>query len=158
MNALNVMEPNGSARIIQTKKLMPVNYVEERDRRVWTAIRFILILNKRGFMDTKTRAESILKTIKPLLPDEAWHGNHLRNLREFLTSQLDEAVKEAEVVRVISLAERDVQNFEDGFAAAREKAAGIAMTHFEQTEYHDDTTCDCGGVIAERIRAMRADK
>lgn len=41
-----------------------------------------------------------------------------------------------------------------GFAAAKAKAKGIAVRHFQETEYHDDTTCDCGGVIAERIEAM----
>ena len=45
-------------------------------------------------MTPEERAESILKTIKPILPDEIWQRDHLKNLRELMSSQIREAVEE----------------------------------------------------------------
>ena len=70
---------------------------------------------------------------------------------KFITSQLDEAVREAEKQARCWCWDHA---FEKGFAAAREKAAGIFGIHEGCTE----EICIDRKIIAERIRAMEVDR
>lgn len=117
-------------------------------------------------MDTKTRAEKIL--LKALgHKSVAWNEFGKEQLK-FITSQLDEAVREARgerdkaFVGIVLRASREGKR--KGFAAAREKAAGIAENTWD---YIPQETWDEGfepgyeltqKTAAERIRAMKAGK
>ncbi len=98
-------------------------------------------------MDNRERAEKIIRDKKAswVLTDDlkAINSFDWTQLIEILASQLDEAVREAiaEIHPGCDLAE----GFKDGFAAAREKAAGIVK--YSSIKDLDE--------LAERIRVLR---
>lgn len=122
-------------------------------------------------MDTKTRAEKIVTKFNS-------EGACLSNtdetyLQELITTQLDEAVREAEALAYVQgqidgTKREEIKWVDRGFTAAKEKAAGIAKTLREEKQkcspnntQHDDRWCpeceameDAYGVIEGRIRTM----
>jgi hypothetical protein len=115
-------------------------------------------------MDTKTRAEKILK-----FRGSVEGSIDARKLYiEFITSQLDEAVREAEnklrsQILQLALAGREAEllkiTYAEGFASAREKAAGIAETaRMDVSQQPENKVISIAisyrEIIAERIRAM----
>jgi hypothetical protein len=104
-------------------------------------------------MDTKTRAEKIVGMAEKYI-------NRDRTLfTDFITSQLDEAVREARAECDHEPCDVCIDKFNaQGFAAGREKAAGIAK-EFE-CPGGSKHSCGCsvtGKLIAERIRALEFD-
>lgn len=109
-------------------------------------------------MDTKERAEKIEQAFK--------YGNPIlkeMTMLAFITSQLDEAVREA--VNAATKAHADHVRWrcklciQDGFTTARDKAAEIAKKYFPQSKWdlHDVREIEVKRVceeVAERIRAM----
>lgn len=111
---------------------VPCRYKSERDE-----------CNPKGQqMDNKTRAEKIVGFIID------FDGDLIDVvLRDFIISQLDEVVREAYTQ---GFYEGQKGLFQRGFAAVREKAAGIAENYFGKgVNAFADT-------IAERIRKMEA--
>lgn len=98
-------------------------------------------------MTNQERAEKISQKPFP----QRWDSEGFKQWVDFITSQFDEAVREA----VDGLRLPDImENCEaKGFSSAREKAAGIADKH------SNDDRClwNCSLVIAERIRAIEPD-
>lgn len=131
-----------------------------------------------GLMDTKTRAEKIWDDLENRRMGVRIKGIWVARLTQELDEAVREALKEDELLRVINLAERDIQNFEDGFAVAQEKAAGICEERIsrgatdsfrlepnfraimkQQPEIALREINDaCFRAIAERIRAMEPGK
>lgn len=111
-------------------------------------------------MDTKTRAEKIKGIVYDLAllwcPEQHEVCPEADAIVDRIISQLDEAVREA------SHSEPDCKTcIAKGFAAAREKAGGVA----ENAKSDRIWTAETAGIriatkneIAERIRAMEADK
>lgn len=92
-------------------------------------------------MTNNERAEKIL--VKGGWGETTWSNEYRKELKAFIVSHLDEA-------------------FEEGFAAAQKKAAGIALSWQCRDGVGKCYPCDCGGaipqdVIAEHIRKMTND-
>lgn len=110
-------------------------------------------------MDTKTRVKKIKEKLFPAMSEEA---------ERWLLIQFNEAVREAvdHAIDLIVLAAGtdpiSKKLYQQGFAAAQEKAAGIADLWTNSKSCNaDGTPCDHrreGAEIAERIRAMEPDK
>lgn len=98
-------------------------------------------------MDIKVRAEKIWRLLAE--PVSGTVSEMKRNEIEYITSQLDEAVREA-----VLYSAPYAEGRKDGFDAAREKAAGI----FEDCDTQEFGATADMKAIAERIRAMEADK
>lgn len=90
-------------------------------------------------MTNQERAEKIIQYI------ESIYGKRTGWVVDFITSQFDEAVREA--VKPLTLDEAKA-HFEDGFSSAREQAAGIA----------DEYIPGQGLTMSERIRAMEPEE
>lgn len=92
-------------------------------------------------MTNQDRAEKIVREFYAIKPDEELipQGN-AAILARLITSQLDKAVREAEI-------EHCERCHEEGFASAREKAANIFHEHYPNEP-----------VIEQAIRKMEAEK
>lgn len=44
--------------------------------------------------------------------------------------------------------------FQEGFKKGLKEAAKVAEAHYKAKPFHDDTTCNCPNVIADKIRAL----
>lgn len=102
-------------------------------------------------MTTQERAEKILIAVE--YGRRTWDDDYREELKMLILSQLEEAVREA--IENAYGASR-IEFFNEGFAAAREKAAGIA---FDMARILKDKPEEIYSLrIAEQILAFRVDK